>query len=199
MLKKCFVSQLKPFKVAHWLLTFLLISTMIQQQVMAKGRPDVRAALPAKSDLPEFDKYQFLSIGKGKLVSAVRKTDKLSFDVEAMAANTQEEAKKDIKEALNWHSVAMLKGSPTGKKIGEECWHTYRSDSDTVEIIARDGRATVSVRMSLPVAKDAQGKIIRKNGNPVRGKLSQGDLRFAEEQAIKALGKLKALGLTSGK
>lgn len=184
---------------------FLVLSSLRPQEATgqdkAEDKSPARAALPTKEELPEFDKHRVIALPKGKkMFNAVRRSDKLAIRITTVVFATEAEAQKETHDwVYNWHAIRMLTGSPSGRKIGQESWHTYRNGKDNMSIIVLDGRSAVEVLISLPVPRDAKGKPILKNGNPIRGSLKEADLKLAEDQVIKALGKLEKKGLTSKK
>lgn len=183
--------------VVLWL-AFLGCSSLRPPKAMGQGLPDVRPALPVKAELVGFDKYEFHAYGRGKSVWAYRVADGLTFNISLSVAPTEAEAEKVIRDVVfHWHQVAMLPGTPSNHKIGQEAWHSYRNGADTMDIVARDGRSIVTVMLALSVPKDAHGKPILVHGGPVRGHLSQAHLLLAENHVLKALDKLTAMGYTS--
>lgn len=180
-------------------LGFVVLNGSLSQKAVGQVSADVRSALPAQAELSNFDKYHMTAFPKGaKMVDAVRHTDRLSFSIEVFVAPTEAEAQRITHDGVyHWHQVAMLPGTPLGRKIGQEVWHTYRNGADNMGIIALDGRSSVSVTLALPVPTDAHGKPILVHGRPVRGHLSQADLQLAENHVLKALDKLTAMGYTS--
>jgi len=170
------------------------------QPARSEGKPNTKAALPTKEELPEFEAYRAYDDSSGTITtstaSAARKDDGAGIRVTAIVASSEAEAK----EWVYRHAVAMqsigpfAKGSPSGQQIGEECWNSNRSGGPPkggLQVIARDGRAIASVMIDRPVKRDKTG------GPLLHEPIDAKDVRKVEQEAIKVLGKFARKGYTS--
>lgn len=166
----------------------------------AVGKPNVGSALPTPEELPEFAGFGHETSSEGHIVAssvtAYRKVDKARLEVVAVVTGSEEDAHEWVQQrAVLFQSTGpFAKGSPSGQPIGQECWNSQRNQGPPqtpLQIIARDGRAIVSVTLNTVPKRD-------KKGNPIlHAALSPTDVRKVEHEAIKALSKLARAGYTS--
>jgi hypothetical protein len=160
-----------------------------------------RAGLPTEQQLTRLG-FAGFRLGKSTVapeegifadLSAVRKRDGLRLFLEVFVGANDEQARKWLK-SRHQQPVPYLRGSPSGRKIGQEVWQSQYEGGGPprggFELLTHDGRSIVRVQLTHTVLTDPFG-------NPYEPVFPVMDLRMAERMAVDILDRLTEKGYTS--
>ena len=163
----------------------------------AQETVDYARALPAASDLPGFtdiDTVHHKTLDKssdGSTVYAIRDTDGLRLHATIAVQRDIESAGKVVFNSIRTPEQLLPPGSHTGRKFGDEIWHSVDPRGGPVRglyrLVTRMDRAVVVI--------DIYRKVERVDGNPVWPLVDEVDAKFIEDLTIGCLQRLVKMGI----
>ncbi len=153
-------------------------------------------ALPRPGDLKNYtvtyldDSSEDSKGYRGCSLSARRDTDDLRLHLRISIAQTEEMAAKFAQGAVMSQAGNLPPCSHTGRRFGDEVWHTVETDGGPVHssftLITRMGRALIHVSVSQNVEENSRHEL------PT---MDEADLRFTEDLTITCLQRLASRGI----